>query len=369
MDEQPDVSRREDADIMVVDDTPANLRLLAGHLTARGYNVRAVPSGRLALASAQADPPDLVLLDINMPDMNGYEVCERLKADPRLSEIPVIFISALGEALDKVKAFSVGGVDYVTKPFQFEEVQARVETHLKIRRLKADLEEHNANLEELVMEQVDELTDAQMATILAMSALAESRDDDTGKHLERVQAYCRRLARRLGRLPEYALTIDAAFVNDICHASPLHDIGKVGIPDAVLLKPGKLTDEEFKVIQTHTTIGADTLRKVRRKYPSNSFINMGIDIAQSHHEKWNGSGCPQGLAGEDIPLCARIMALADVYDAIRSKRCYKEAIPHARCCEIISSEAGAHFDPNVASAFLEIEGDFDEVSRELSTPS
>lgn len=353
------------SNILIVDDTPANLRLLAGMLGEEGYRVRPVPNGRLALQSAAADPPDLILLDINMPEMDGYETCRRLKADPVLKTIPVIFVSALSETLDKVKAFGAGAVDYITKPFQVEEVLARVETHLINRQLHRQLEIHNRNLQALVADQVREIADSHIALILALSKLAESRDDDTGKHLERTQRYCRILAERLRREPEFCILIDDEFVDNIFHSSPLHDVGKVAIPDAVLCKPGKLTDDEFAVMKTHTIRGADTLRTVAQSYPNNSFVNMGIEIARSHHEKWNGTGYPDSLAGEDIPLAAAIMAVADVYDALTSKRCYKEAMPHDKSAAIILKDRGTHFAPRVVDAFGAMLDEFDRVRREL----
>jgi len=347
--------------ILVVDDTPANLQLLTNMLKERGYKTRPVPSGMLALQAAKNDPPDVVLLDINMPAMNGYEVCERLKADEQLKEIPVIFISALNEIMDKVRAFSVGGVDYITKPFQIDEVQARVETHLKLRSLQKELEMHNRELEKLVQAQVKRISDTQIGMIFALAKLAESRDDDTGMHLERVQVFCKRLAARLKQRSRWGEQIDEAFVENIFHASPLHDIGKVAIPDHILLKPGKLTPEEFEVTKTHARLGADTLEAVRRKFPGNALLDMGITIARFHHEKWNGSGYPQGLAGEAIPLCARIMAVADVYETLRAKRCYKPAFSHEESTEIVLASSGTHFDPEIVKAFVELKDEFRKI--------
>ena len=211
--------------ILIVDDTPENLRLLLELLKQQGYKVRAVPNGRLALQAAASEPPDLILLDIMMPEMDGYEVCRRLKQDVTLCEIPVLFLSALGETLDKVRAFDVGAVDYVTKPFQFEEVRARVETHLRLRRLQVQLEAHNRQLQDRVEDQVREISDSQMATIVALARLAESRDKGTGKHIERVQIYCRLLAGQLREHPSRRDKVDEAFVENIFRASPLHDIG------------------------------------------------------------------------------------------------------------------------------------------------
>ena len=356
MSEQSTINKTEN--ILIVDDTPENLDILSEMLRLRGYTVRPVTSGKQALDTAMISPPDLILLDINMPDMNGYEVCELLKLNGSLSAIPVIFISALNETLDKVKAFSVGGVDYITKPFQYEEVLARVETHLHIRNLQRELEKHNLNLEEMVKEKIKELYESQMATIQALAEISESRDDDTGKHLDRVQIYCRMLAFELSKNDNYKNVINESYIDNIYFASPLHDIGKVAIPDYILLKPGKLTPDEFEIMKTHTTLGANTLENVRKKYPANAFINMGIGIAHHHHEKWDGSGYPEGLSGEDIPLSARIMTIADVYDALRSKRIYKEPFTHKDSCDIIIKGTGTQFDPVIIETFKELQESF-----------
>ncbi|MBC8496364.1 MAG: two-component system response regulator [Anaerolineales bacterium] len=362
------MNKNNQANIMVVDDIPENLRLLESMLRKQNYRVLSFPRGNLALQAAQKIPPDLILLDINMPEMDGYEVCRQLKLDPHLSQIPVIFLSALNEASDKVRAFNTGGVDYITKPFQFEEVQARVETHLQLRSLQMALEQTNLRLEEKVQEQVKEIADSQMATIFALAKLAESRDDDTGKHIDRVQVFCRLLTDELSQTTKYQTQITPKYYENIYHASPLHDIGKVGIEDGILLKPGKLTLEEFEMMKTHTVIGAQTLEAVSDRYPRNGFINMGIEIARSHHEKWSGSGYPDGLAGEQIPLAARIMAVVDVYDALRTKRVYKPAFPHEKAFEIITEDSGSHFDPEVVAAFEKREGQFHELSLKMSDP-
>ncbi|MCJ7486864.1 MAG: response regulator [Candidatus Aminicenantes bacterium] len=355
----------EKPDILVVDDTPANLYLLASMLKERGYKTRPVPSGKLALRAALSAPPDLILLDINMPEMNGFDVCQSLKADDKLKDIPVIFISALNEVLDKVKAFSVGGVDYITKPFQFDEVQARVDTHLKISRLQEELEQHNRQLGKLVQTQVKKISDTQMAMIFALAKLAESRDDDSGVHLERVQAFCKKLAEGLAQRSRFGGQVDAKFVENIFYASPLHDIGKVGIPDRIVLKPGKLTPEEFDVMKTHAVQGAEKLEAVQRQFPGNALLDMGIAIAKYHHEKWNGQGYPKGLAGEAIPLPARIMAVVDVYEALRAKRPYKDALSHEESVEIILSSSGTHFDPEIVKVFLELKEDFRKIRDEM----
>jgi putative two-component system response regulator len=359
------LSHPEKPNILVVDDTPANLHLLTGMLKDRGYKTRPVPSGMLGLQAALSDPPDLILLDIHMPEMNGFEVCQSLKADEKLKDIPVIFISALNEVLDKVKAFSVGGVDYITKPFQFDEVQARVDTHLKLRRLQAELEQHNRQLGKLVQAQVKKISDTQMAMIFSLAKLAESRDDDSGMHLERVQGFCKKLAEGLAQRARFGRQVDAKFIENIFYASPLHDIGKVAIPDRIILKPGKLTPEEFEVMKTHAARGAEKLEAVQRKFPGNAMLDMGIAIARFHHEKWDGQGYPQGLAGEAIPLTARIMAVVDVYEALRAKRPYKDALSHEESVDIIVSSSGTHFDPEIVKVFVELKGDFKKIRDEM----
>jgi putative two-component system response regulator len=358
----PEVPAQRPTRIMVVDDTPANLRLLDNVLRERGYQVYAFRSGELALNAARRNAPDLILLDVNMPDMNGYEVCEKLKEVPGLRDVPVIFISAMHETMDKVRAFKMGGVDYVSKPFQVEEVEARVQTHLNLHRLQCELAEHNLRLQELVSAQVREITSAQMAIIFAMAKMSESRDDETGLHSERMRWFCSLLAEELK--PHYPHQVGADFIDLIYHASPLHDIGKVATPDAILQKPGKLTPEEYKIMQQHTILGAQTLDAVGRQYPNNAFLTMGVAIARWHHERWNGSGYPDGLAGENIPLSARIMAVADVYDALRSRRRYKEAYSHAVSCEIINQEYGSHFDPKVVDAFQRVAVEFARIHQD-----
>ena len=351
--------------IMIVDDTPENLRLLTDLLKNKGYRIRTLPSGKLALKAIENEKPDLILLDINMPEMNGYEVCETLKKDERFRDIPVIFVSALSEAMDKVKAFNSGGVDYVSKPFQSEEVNSRIETHLKIKNLQKKLEHQNKNLKTIVAEQVKKITDGQMATIVAMTKLAEERDDDTGHHIDRTSEFCRMLAKGAKERGIYTDQINDKFIENIFHASPLHDIGKVAIPDAILLKPGKLTFEEFEIMKTHTNLGARYLNSVLAKFPNNSFVRVGVKIAISHHEKWDGSGYPVGTSEEKIALEGRIMAIADVYDALRSKRVYKDAFSHEKSISIILEGKGKHFDPLLVDVFMDLNEEFNRVRNEM----
>ncbi|MEZ4485565.1 MAG: response regulator [Syntrophotaleaceae bacterium] len=357
--------------IMIVDDTPENLHLLSNLLRKADYRVSAFPHGTLALRAAKQRQPDLILLDITMPGLDGYEVCAKLKADQSLRNIPVIFISALDATIDKTKAFQAGGVDYITKPFQVEEVYARVNTHLLLRRSQQQLESTNICLEQQVAEQLEEINRSQRAMIFALAKLSHMRDDDTGLHLERVQDLCRVLAEKLAADSRYAQSITAEFIETIYQASPLHDVGKVGINDKIMLKPGKLTGEEFEIMKTHANLGAATLEFVYAKYPHNDFIRMGIDIAKYHHERWDGKGYPCGLAGEEIPLSARIMALVDVYEALRARRPYKDPFSHQKAKQIIMDGCGANFDPQVVKAFCAVHGEFDQIhtnSKETLIP-
>lgn len=354
--------------ILAVDDTKYNLDLLVDALGDQ-YDLSVAMSGTTALQLATETPPDLILLDIMMPGMDGFEVLRRLKANAITREIPVIFLTALSETGDKAKGFELGAVDYITKPFQIEEVFARVNTHFKLRQVQNSLKQFNGRLQEMVAKQVEEIAQSQQAMIFALAKLSHTRDDDTGLHLERVQHLCKILATELSGSASFSAEITFQFIDAIYHASPLHDVGKVGIADSILLKPGKLSDEEFVVMKTHTTIGAATLESVHRQYPHNAFIEMGIDIARYHHEKWDGNGYPDRLAGEAIPLSARVMALVDVYDALRARRPYKEPFSHERAITIIGEESGRMFDPRIVHAFCSVEKQFDAVCQSLADSS
>jgi putative two-component system response regulator len=327
--------------------------------------VVAFPSGALALKAATVEPPDIILLDIMMPDMNGYEICRLLKLHKPLNEVPVIFISALSNPMDKVSAFTCGGVDYITKPFQQEEVVSRVRTHLQLRAMQRTLERQNEYLEELVQQKVQEIIGTQLAVVFALSKLTEARDYETGRHVEHVRVFCRELSNELRKNPGYSDIITKDFLQNIYCASPLHDIGKVGIPDEILLKNGKLTSQEFEIMKKHSEIGANMLEMIQKEHPGNSFVIMGIEITRHHHEKWDGAGYPDGLKGHEIPLSARIMALVDAYDAMRSKRPYKQPYSHERTCKNIMQDSGTHFDPDVVDAFLRIESRFAEIHASM----
>ncbi len=353
------------SNVLIVDDAPANLQLLAIILKRAGLIPRPVTSGRLAIEAAVIDPPDLVLMDLHMPEMPGVDVCRWFKQDERLRNIPIIFVSGCQELDDKIEAFRVGAVDYVSKPFKEREVIARIMLHLHLRHLQLELVSHNLQLEQRITAQVKAVTASQLATIFALAKLSEIRDDETGQHIERVQTFSRELAEQMRDTRLYVAQFTAAFIDYLGQTASLHDIGKVGIPDAILLKPGKLTPEEFAEMMRHCALGANTLASVFKRHPDNQFLRMGVDVARSHHEKWDGSGYPDGLEGTTIPLAARIVALADFYDALTSNRCYRPAFSHEDTCRMIEQGSGTHFDPDVVKAFSAREQKFKCIRREM----
>jgi putative two-component system response regulator len=340
----------EQQTILAVDDTRANLDVLVAML-GDYYDVAVATDGPTALDMAARFRPDLILLDIMMPGMDGYAVLSRLKEDPRTVDIPVLLVSALSDAHDKAHGLALGAVDYVSKPFEMEELLARVRTHLLLVQTQRRLREHNENLERLVRERTKELLRIQQATIESMAALAEYRDPETGEHIQRVQAYVEHIATAARRLPQFAEVIDEDFIESLVLSSPLHDIGKVGIPDAILLKAGPLSAEEFEAMKRHTLLGREVICRVEKKLGSIPFLQVAKDVACYHHEKWDGTGYPEGLRGEAIPLSARIMALADVYDALICRRVYKPPFPHSQAVAIIAQGRGVHFDPLLTDVF------------------
>ena len=314
--------------VLVVDDTPENLSLMS-RLLRTDYVVKVAPSGERALRIVSESPPDLVLLDIMMPEMDGYEVCRRLKTDARTRDVPVIFLTAKVQEEDEQQGFDVGAVDYITKPISPPIVMARVRTHLALKAAADFLKDKNAYLEGEVRKRTREVQIVQDVTIMAMASLAEMRDNETGNHIRRTQNYVRALARRLQANPKFAAMLDDATIEMLYKSAPLHDIGKVGIPDAILLKPAKFTPEEFEVMKTHTTLGRDTILAAEKLIDAPStFLQLAREIAYGHQEKWDGSGYPRGLAGDAIPFSARLMAVADVYDALIARRVYKPPFSH-----------------------------------------
>jgi putative two-component system response regulator len=348
--------------ILVVDDAPENIELL-NLVLGSTYNIKVALNGEKALeiASNPADLPDLILLDVMMPGMNGYDVCRQLKTSPLTYKIPVIFVSALNETQDESKGFEVGAVDYITKPVSTSIVRARVKTHLA-------LYDQNKLLEDKVRERTEELAHAQDVTYIGFAALAEFRDHETGAHIIRTQQYVRILAQYLSIHPRFQGYLGNEEIGLLHKSAPLHDIGKIAVPDRILLKPGKLTPEEFDEMKKHTIYGRDAIAQAERALgdEKNSFLRLAKEIAYTHHEKWDGSGYPQGLAGDSIPISGRLMALADIYDALISQRVYKAAIPHDAAVEIIVNERGKQLDPDVVEAFLEHQDMFGNISQTIT---
>ena len=343
--------------ILVVDDEPNNLQVIR-QILKNEYELLFAKDGLKAIELANQYRPDLALLDIMMPDMDGYEVCRLLKANPGTAQIPVIFVTALNDVSDEEEGFNVGAVDYLSKPVSPAIVKARVRTHLS-------LYDQNRVLEKAVRARTRQLSMVQDATIFSLSTLAEYRDNETGGHILRTQGYVRALAQRLYDESAYSDQISEEIIDLLFKSAPLHDIGKVGVPDALLLKPGKLTPDEFEEMKKHTTYGYEALKKAEEHMGGEeaaSFLRYAKEIAHTHQEKWDGSGYPQALSGQNIPLSGRIMALADVYDALISKRVYKPPFPHSKAMTIIKEGEGTHFDPVILNAFLEIEQEFIDIA-------
>ncbi|HSD36253.1 MAG TPA: two-component system response regulator [Rhodocyclaceae bacterium] len=349
--------------ILVVDDTPDNLSLMAG-LLKELYRVRLASNGQRALEIACMDePPDLVLLDIMMPEMDGYQVCSRLKGDPRTRDIPVIFLTALSDPLDEEVGLKFGVVDYITKPVNPPILLARVANQLQLKRAADFLRDRKAFLEAEVARRTREVTAIQDVTILAMASLAETRDNDTGNHIRRTQHYVRILAEHLREHPRFAAVLTDDYISTLFKSAPMHDIGKVGIPDGILLKPGRFEPHEFEIMKTHCKLGRDAIQHAEDRLGLTvEFLSVAKEIAYSHQEKWDGSGYPEGLAGDAIPVSGRLMAVADVYDALISRRVYKEGMPHEKAVQIIVEGRGSHFDPDIADAFVALAERFHEVA-------
>ncbi len=376
--------------ILVVDDVPENLTVL-GALLQPHYRVRVANSGRRALQVAASEPrPDLLLLDVMMPEMDGYVVISELRANPDTRDIPVIFVTAMDTDQDEERGLALGAVDYITKPIRPAIVLARVKAHLELKQARDWLKNQNVWLEREIARRMRDNQLMQDVSIRALASLAEARDMETGQHIRRTQAYIEVLIARLRRNPRFSRYFSDSMAHLVAKAAPLHDIGKVGIPDCILLKPGRLTVDEFEIMKTHTRIGGNAIDLAMRGAlddedfhalqndgvecdPSQeararslegaplAFLAVAREIALWHHEKWDGSGYPDGLVGDAIPIPARLMALADVFDAIASRRVYKEAMAFERAVEIIRDGAGKHFDPDVVAVFLDNLGAFREI--------
>ena len=353
--------------ILVVDDSPDSLELISSELM-KYYEVHVATDGVRCLELARrVRRPDLILLDVMMPGMDGYEVCRRLKANPETADIPVLFLSGRTAAEDERIGLEIGAEDYLAKPVNPAVMLARVRAHLRLKAAADYLRDQNSFLEREVARRVRELSVVQDITIYAMATLAETRDNETGNHIRRTQNYVITLATKLAENPKYAVQLPRQDIELLYKSAPLHDIGKIGIPDRILLKPGRLTPEEFEIMKTHAAIGKSSIQAAEQLVGMpDSFLRFAKEIAGSHHEKWDGSGYPEGLAGEAIPLSARLMALADVYDALISKRVYKEAFSHEVARNIIVQGNGTHFDPAVIDAFIALEQDFIDIAKRFS---
>ena len=349
--------------VLVVDDTPENLSVMSG-LLRDTYKVKIAPDGERALAIAMADEkPDLILLDIMMPGLDGYEVLRRLQAEPATRDLPVIFLTAMSEAEDEKIGLDLGAVDYITKPANPAIVLARVRNQLQLKAVRDFLKHQNTYLEREVEKRTREVVAIQDVTIRAMASLAETRDNETGNHIHRTQNYVKALAIKLQSHPRFSSELGDAAIEAMYKSAPLHDIGKVGIPDRILLKPGKLDAAEFEIMKTHTTLGYEAIVHAEKGVAFESdFLHYAKEIAYSHQEKWDGSGYPQGLRGDTIPLSARLMAVADVYDALISRRVYKKAFTHEQAIGIITEGRGKHFDPEIVDAFLSITEQFRDIA-------
>jgi putative two-component system response regulator len=339
--------------ILIVDDEPANLSLLA-QLLRPLYQVRAANSGKNALRAAASEPqPALVLLDVMMPGMDGYEVLERLRNNPVTADIPVIFVTAMAGTDDEERGLQHGAADYIAKPIKPTVVLARVRTQLAAKQIRDWLKDKNTILEAEVARRLVESDLTQLVSIRALAHLAETRDPETGKHILRTQNYVRTLALRLSKHPRFSAFLDPRTIDLLTKSAPLHDIGKVGIPDCILLKPGPLTPQEWEIMKTHARLGSDAIEQaeVDVEQPV-AFLSLAKEITHWHHEKWNGSGYPDGLKGDAIPVSARLMAVADVFDALITVRVYKPAMSYAEARNIIAAGRGMHFDPDMTDAFL-----------------
>ncbi len=348
--------RNERPLVFIVDDIAENIQVALSHLSRLNCDFAYATSGEQALERIWTARPQLILMDVVMPGIDGYETVKALKKEKSTASIPVIFLTARNEPEDIAKGFDSGGVDYITKPFSGQELRARVATRLEIAA-------YRENLEEQVAERTKETELLKDVVIEAMGELAEYRDPETGGHIKRTQHYVRALARILGRMDKFKNELGPGRIKLLFKSAPLHDIGKVAIRDNILLKPGKLTSEEFDAMKMHTTFGESVIKKLEKKIGESSFLHYAKEIAGSHHERYDGTGYPRGLAGEETPLSGRIMAIADVYDALISKRVYKEAYTHEKAIAIMAEGRGSHFDPNIFDAFTEIDGEFQRIAN------
>jgi putative two-component system response regulator len=353
--------------ILIVDDTPENLTVLA-ELLQPEYRVLAANSGARALKLAAAEPkPDLILLDVMMPDMDGYEVFGHLRSNSRTRDIPVVFVTAMNAAEDEEHGLELGAVDYIAKPLRPRVVLARVHTQFTLKQAGDFLRDQNSFLESEVVRRMGENLLIQDVSIHALARLAETRDPETGNHLRRTQEYVRSLARYLKSNPRFSAFLTDRNIELLTKSAPLHDIGKVGIPDHILLKPGRLSPDEWVTMKTHARLGAEAIEQAERDAERPvEFLNLAKQIARWHHERWDGTGYPDRLKGEAIPVSARLMSLADVFDALINRRVYKEPIPFDEAKRIIQEGWGSQFDPDVVDAFLALLDEFQAIAERFA---
>ena len=349
--------------LLIVDDSPDDITVLEEILKDE-HRIISVNSGEEALRVTRSGlQPDLVLLDIIMPDMDGYEICRRLRHDDRTADIPIIFLTAKTGPVNEKMGLDLGAEDYINKPPSPGIVRARIRTQLRLKRTRDFLKNKADYLEMEVASRVKDVMLVQDVTMIALGSLAETRDNLTGNHIRRTQNYIRLLAERLGTLDKYREILSYDVIERLYKSAPLHDIGKVGIPDCILKKPGPLTTEEFDLMKTHTTIGFTAIATAEQSLNAHSsFLSLARDMAWSHHEKWDGSGYPRGIIGVDIPLAGRLMAIPDVYDALTSMRVYKQAFSHEDSVAIIAKGIGTHFDPDIGKIFLDVADQFQAIS-------
>ncbi len=340
--------------ILAIDDEPKNLKIL-DKIFRNHYTVETAKNGEEALEKIDSFQPDLLLLDVMMPGMSGYEFCKRIRSNQKFKLVKILMVSGKGSTEERLNGYEAGADDYITKPFDIDELRAKVHVFMKLKSAESRLIKLNASLEEEVRDRTKEIELTRNASLYALAKLAENRDPETGQHLERMRHYAFFLAKALVNTPGFE-EIDDQFLSTLLASAPLHDIGKVAIPDSILLKPGKLTEKEWEVMKTHSFIGYHTLTTVieKQKLGSKSFMQMAAEIAYSHHERWDGKGYPRGLNGTEIPLSGRICAIADVYDALTSKRVYKKDWSHEKAMEIFTEGKGTQFQLELVDAFESI---------------
>lgn len=349
--------------VLVVDDTIENI-LLINEILKNKYSVRVATDGFKAVQIAEKSVPDIILMDVMMPGMDGYETCKRIKENIKLKDIPLLFLTAKADVAAEQKGFDVGAADYITKPINPPILMARINTHLMLKQANDILKDRNKFLNDEVQRRTEDISVLQEASIMAMASLAETRDTETGHHLRRTRLYIRELAEHMGKIGKYAKELTPENIKKIVISSPLHDIGKIGIPDSILLKPGPLSEEECEIMKRHTILGKEAIESAEKIIGAEkTFLTCARQIAYSHHEKWDGSGYPQGLVEEEIPLPARLMAVVDAYDALTSKRVYKKAVSHKEAVSIIEADSGKHFDPDVVCSFLFLADVFRRISE------